>query len=176
MLDIQFRYREINNCLAAINPLTEMASLQTGADSGGGEEKTAMHSQPPPRLMIKKMTLMNFKSYFGKKEIGPFHKVEYKIYSYTFALETSLNVCINACLLLFLFLFSQCFSSIVGPNGSGKSNVIDSLLFVFGKRASKIRLKKISELIHRSSEHRNLQECKVSVHFHEIVDIEVDYL
>lgn len=29
----------------------------------------------------------------------------------------------------------QSFSSVVGPNGSGKSNVIDALLFVFGKRA-----------------------------------------
>ena len=29
--------------------------------------------------------------------------------------------------------FHKRFSSIVGPNGSGKSNVIDALLFVFGK-------------------------------------------
>jgi len=27
----------------------------------------------------------------------------------------------------------------VGPNGSGKSNVIDALLFVFGKRAKQAR-------------------------------------
>ena len=27
------------------------------------------------------------------------------------------------------------FMSVVGPNGSGKSNLIESLLFVFGKRA-----------------------------------------
>lgn len=33
----------------------------------------------------------------------------------------------------------QSFTSIVGPNGSGKSNVIDSMLFVFGYRAQKIR-------------------------------------
>jgi AAA15 family ATPase/GTPase len=39
--------------------------------------------------------------------------------------------------------FHKCFSSIVGPNGSGKSNVIDAMLFVFGKRATKIRLKKV---------------------------------
>jgi len=31
---------------------------------------------------------------------------------------------------------------VVGPNGSGKSNLIESLLFVFGKKASKMRLKK----------------------------------
>ncbi len=66
--------------------------------------------------------------------------------------------------------FHKCFSSIVGPNGSGKSNVIDALLFVFGKRANQIRLKKISELIHSSSSFKDLQECKVSVHFHEIID------
>ncbi len=33
----------------------------------------------------------------------------------------------------------QCFSSVVGPNGSGKSNVIDAMLFVFGKRAKQVR-------------------------------------
>lgn len=54
----------------------------------------------------------------------------------------------------------QCFSSIVGPNGSGKSNVIDSLLFVFGKRASKIRLKKVCRgpciVVQRSYTHVSL--------------------
>lgn len=46
--------------------------------------------------------------------------------------------------------FHQGLTGIVGPNGSGKSNVIDALLFVFGKRASNIRLKKVSELVHNS--------------------------
>ena len=31
--------------------------------------------------------------------------------------------------------FHQRFNSIIGPNGSGKSNVIDAMMFVFGKRA-----------------------------------------
>ncbi|KAL3161292.1 hypothetical protein ABBQ38_009648 [Trebouxia sp. C0009 RCD-2024] len=31
--------------------------------------------------------------------------------------------------------FHKSFTSVVGPNGSGKSNVIDAMLFVFGKRA-----------------------------------------
>ncbi|KAL0113308.1 hypothetical protein PUN28_012455 [Cardiocondyla obscurior] len=66
--------------------------------------------------------------------------------------------------------FRKSFSAIVGPNGSGKSNVIDSMLFVFGYRASKIRSKKISVLIHNSSEHSNLNSCKVSVHFQKIID------
>ena len=54
------------------------------------------------RLMIQKIELENFKSYFGTKVIGPLHKN---------------------------------FTAVVGPNGSGKSNLIESLLFVFGKRA-----------------------------------------
>ena len=33
----------------------------------------------------------------------------------------------------------QSFSSVVGPNGSGKSNVIDAMLFVFGKRARQVQ-------------------------------------
>ncbi|KAJ2767954.1 Structural maintenance of chromosomes protein 4, partial [Coemansia nantahalensis] len=62
------------------------------------------------------------------------------------------------------------FSAIVGPNGSGKSNVIDALLFVFGYRASKIRQGKLSELIHSSKNAGHIAQCKVEVHFKEIVD------
>ena len=40
---------------------------------------------------------------------------------------------------------------VVGPNGSGKSNLIECLLFVFGKRAKRMRLNKLSELIHNSA-------------------------
>ncbi|CAG0883478.1 unnamed protein product [Darwinula stevensoni] len=66
--------------------------------------------------------------------------------------------------------FNKSFSSIIGPNGSGKSNVIDSMLFVFGYRAQKIRSKKISVLIHNSREHPNIDKCTVSVHFKKITD------
>ncbi|XP_076645837.1 structural maintenance of chromosomes 4-like protein gluon [Halictus rubicundus] len=66
--------------------------------------------------------------------------------------------------------FHKCFTAIVGPNGSGKSNVIDSMLFVFGYRASKIRSKKLSVLIHNSSENQNINSCTVSVHFQQIID------
>ena len=60
----------------------------------------------------------------------------------------------------------------VGPNGSGKSNVIDAMLFVFGKRASKLRLKKVSELIHKSDAVRDNPptSARVSVYFQDIVD------
>ena len=70
----------------------------------------------------------------------------------------------------------QSFSSIVGPNGSGKSNVIDSMLFVFGYRANKIRSKKISVLIHNSTEHPNCTSCSVAVHFQKIIDTGVSDL
>jgi len=66
--------------------------------------------------------------------------------------------------------FHKSFTSIVGPNGSGKSNVIDSMLFVFGYKASKIRSKKLSVLIHNSNTHPNVQSCRVAVHFQEIID------
>ena len=70
--------------------------------------------------------------------------------------------------------FHKCFSSIVGPNGSGKSNVIDALLFVFGKRAKQLRLNKVSELVHVSSEHPNVEMAKVTVYFQEIIDTSDD--
>eukprot|EP01035_Chromulina_nebulosa_P018767 gene18767-24534_t len=68
--------------------------------------------------------------------------------------------------------FHKRFSSIVGPNGSGKSNVIDALLFVFGKRAKQLRLNKVSELIHKSSNFPNLEYARVSVYFQLINDNE----
>ncbi|KAI7744570.1 hypothetical protein M8C21_012844 [Ambrosia artemisiifolia] len=76
--------------------------------------------------------------------------------------------------------------AVVGPNGSGKSNVIDAMLFVFGKRAKQgllviigigvnlevmMRLNKVSELIHNSTNHQNLHSARVSVHFQEIIDL-----
>ncbi|KAK4218336.1 putative nuclear condensin complex subunit smc4 protein [Rhypophila decipiens] len=67
--------------------------------------------------------------------------------------------------------FHTSFSSVVGPNGSGKSNVIDSLLFVFGFRASKMRQGKISALIHNSAQYPNLDHCEVAVHFKEVIDL-----
>ncbi|KAG8529377.1 uncharacterized protein KY384_006013 [Bacidia gigantensis] len=93
---------------------------------------------PKPRMVIKSLTLNNFKSYAGRQEVGPFH---------------------------------ASFSSVVGPNGSGKSNVIDSLLFVFGFRASKMRQGKISALIHNSAAFPDLDHCEVAVHFQEVMDI-----
>ncbi|XP_053673765.1 structural maintenance of chromosomes protein 4 [Anopheles nili] len=68
--------------------------------------------------------------------------------------------------------FHQRFSAIIGPNGSGKSNVIDSMLFVFGYRAQKIRSKKLSVLLHNSSKHPNTNSCTVGVHFKQIIDRE----
>ncbi|CAH2247418.1 structural maintenance of chromosomes 4 isoform X1 [Pelobates cultripes] len=70
--------------------------------------------------------------------------------------------------------FHKRFSCIIGPNGSGKSNVIDSMLFVFGYRAQKIRSKKLSVLIHNSDEHKDVQSCTVEVHFQKIIDKEGD--
>lgn len=66
--------------------------------------------------------------------------------------------------------FHKSFTAIVGPNGSGKSNVIDSMLFVFGYRAAKVRLKKVSGLIHNSEHHLNINSCTVTVFFQKIID------
>ncbi|KAI8546741.1 hypothetical protein RHMOL_Rhmol07G0143200 [Rhododendron molle] len=68
--------------------------------------------------------------------------------------------------------FHKSFSAVVGPNGSGKSNVIDAMLFVFGKRAKQMRLNKVSELIHNSTNYQNLDSAGVSVHFQEIIDLD----
>nr|XP_011465606.1 PREDICTED: structural maintenance of chromosomes protein 4-like isoform X1 [Fragaria vesca subsp. vesca] len=68
--------------------------------------------------------------------------------------------------------FHKSFSAVVGPNGSGKSNVIDAMLFVFGKRAKQMRLNRVSELIHNSTDCQNMDCAGVSVHFQEIIDLD----
>jgi len=119
-------------------------------DEDGGIHVDGIYIPPPPlpsltfdstkpRLVITHIDNYNFKSYYGKQSLGPFHKS---------------------------------FTSIVGPNGSGKSNVIDSMLFVFGYKASKIRSKKVSVLIHNSDTHPDVTTCTVRVHFQEILDKE----
>lgn len=97
--------------------------------------------QQRTRLVIRDVEVENFKSYFGKHRIGPFHKT---------------------------------FTAVIGPNGSGKSNVIDSLLFVFGRSAKKIRLEKLSELIHSSAAHPNVGYSSVTAHFVRILESEED--
>lgn len=66
--------------------------------------------------------------------------------------------------------FHTSFSAIVGPNGSGKSNVIDSMLFVFGFRANKMRQDRLSDLIHKSETFPDLKSCSVEVHFKYVID------
>ncbi|RNC45553.1 putative structural maintenance of chromosome protein 4 [Trypanosoma cruzi] len=61
--------------------------------------------------------------------------------------------------------FHKTFTAVIGPNGSGKSNVIDAMLFVFGRNAKKIRLERLSELIHSSAAHPNQAYASVTVHF-----------
>ncbi|CCW62947.1 unnamed protein product [Phytomonas sp. EM1] len=61
--------------------------------------------------------------------------------------------------------FHKTFSAVIGPNGSGKSNVIDSMLFVFGRSARKIRLEKLSEVIHNSAAHPDVSYASVTVCF-----------
>lgn len=52
--------------------------------------------------------------------------------------------------------------------GSGKSNLIESLLFVFGKRARSLRANQIHHLIHNSQTHPHLGEGSVEVIFTQV--------
>lgn len=140
-----------------------------------------MEHASPPRLMILKMVLENFKSYGGVKEIGPFHKCLSSVVGEEAACRFALTLDAPK-----LLADRRC----AGPNGSGKSNVIDAMLFVFAKRANKLRLKKVglfaaaclrrptapapssqvSDLIHRSAEYPDLDFARVTVYFQEIRD------
>ncbi len=48
--------------------------------------------------------------------------------------------------------FFEGLTAIVGENGSGKSNVLDALSFVFGRRSSKLRAEKMTQLIFNGGE------------------------
>ena len=65
--------------------------------------------------------------------------------------------------------FHASFSAVVGPNGSGKSNLIDAMLFVFGKKAAKMRSKNLKELIN-ASQLPAPTSCRVSVYLHTIYE------
>ena len=52
--------------LSSAPPMTSQAAPAPEEPSG-----------PIPRLVIHKLVLVNFKSYAGRQEIGPFHKVSY---------------------------------------------------------------------------------------------------
>lgn len=54
--------------------------------------------------------------------------------------------------------------------GSGKSNLIESLLFVFGKRANWMRLKSLHQLIHNSQNHGDIKKASVEVEFMDVED------
>ena len=97
-----------------------------------------------PRLVISEMVLENFKSYAGAQRVGPFHKVlcpavQFGLLLRRRAPKHSLCFLTSSMLKQSAFHCVQSFSSVVGPNGSGKSNVIDAMLFVFGKRAKQVR-------------------------------------
>lgn len=89
------------------------------------------------RLIISKIKLNNFKSYYGEHTIGPLH------YNFT---------------------------AVIGANGSGKSNLLESLVFVFGARASKMRLKSLKEVIHNSKDHPDCTRAEVTVFFEEVLE------
>ncbi|KAM0675057.1 Structural maintenance of chromosomes protein 4 [Gurleya vavrai] len=55
------------------------------------------------------------------------------------------------------------FNTIIGPNGSGKSNIIDSILFVLGFKAKKMRHKLNSDLIYQGDTKE--KECFVEITF-----------
>ena len=122
---------------AAAGPPPSLHLSQSQWHQRPGDQMDEAVDENRPRLMMTKMVLINFKSYAGSIEIGPFHKS---------------------------------FTSVVGPNGTGKSNVIDALMFVFGYRAKKLRQGKLGDLIHKSKQFPNLQECTVEIHFQEIID------
>lgn len=111
--------------------------------------------------------------YFTEKPLSVFFTFSMCRYhylkKYTYMEYSCCTVVYIFCNFYFLPL-SQRFSCIIGPNGSGKSNVIDSMLFVFGYRAQKIRSKKLSVLIHSSDKHKDVESCTVEVHFQKIID------
>ncbi|KAL2268387.1 hypothetical protein VTJ83DRAFT_3233 [Remersonia thermophila] len=151
-------------------PFADITTAAVNENKGGGDETVLAASKPikamdtilekPMDIMLKSRT-MQMPTIIEDKSPKPRIVITYLVLtnfkSYAGRQEVG--------------PFHASFSSVVGPNGSGKSNVIDSLLFVFGFRASKMRQGKISALIHNSAQHPNLDHCEVAVHFREVMDL-----
>jgi hypothetical protein len=165
----------------------------------GGEEKGGK-PRYTRRLMIREMTLENFKSYAGPQHVGPFHKARRSSHRAAAATAraarraaperapaprrtsppssaptavaraTSSTPC------------SSC--SAGGPSRWGQRRWIDRAPDPHARSAPRIgtepprrrppppqlRFNKVSELIHNSSNHRNLEQARVIVYFQEIID------
>ena len=118
-------------------------------------------------IIIKIATLMSNENLFSdNKGIPPIRPIRLMIES------ISLENFKSYYGLLEIGPLHKCFTAVVGPNGSGKSNLIESLLFVFGKKANKMRSKNITELIHNSSLHPKVEKATVRVRFQDIYDDE----
>ena len=59
---------------------TDTPSTLENIPMSQGEPLLPPTEEGTPRLVIHKMVLNNFKSYAGRVEIGPFHKVSHKEY------------------------------------------------------------------------------------------------
>lgn len=162
-------------------PVNSSSSLQApslqppNTSSRGRDARTYSQSPPrsPGRSPARKLELI---------QISPVKKSRIelqKVYDSQNTQKKSGRLCINQ-LVLHDFKsyagrqvvgpFHSSFSAVVGPNGSGKSNVIDSMLFVFGFRANKMRQDRLSDLIHKSEAFPNLPSCSVEVHFQYVID------
>lgn len=162
-------------------PAVSSSSLQAPSlqhphsSSRGREHRTYSQSPPrsPGRSPTRKLELI---------KISPVKKNRLelqKLYDAEQSQRNAARLCINKLVLQdfksyagrqVVGPFHSSFSAVVGPNGSGKSNVIDSMLFVFGFRANKMRQDRLSDLIHNSEVHPNLQSCSVDVHFQYVID------
>lgn len=162
-------------------PIVSSSSLQApslqhpNSSSRGREQRTYSQSPPrsPGRSPTRKLELI---------KISPVKKSRLelqRLYDAEQSQRNAARLCINKLVLQdfksyagrqVVGPFHSSFSAVVGPNGSGKSNVIDSMLFVFGFRANKMRQDRLSDLIHNSEVHPNLKSCSVEVHFQYVVD------
>lgn len=130
---------------------------------------------PKYRLVINKIEISNFKSFAGRIQLDQFDEVQTSMHLYS-----HLYSFVSSILLALLDLMAAvCIDQSVRKFDNrrflslGKSNVIDSLLFVIGHRASKMRGAKLSTLLHNSAECPNVKSCSVTVHF-EAIAIEGD--
>uniref|UniRef100_A0AC35THI3 Structural maintenance of chromosomes protein n=1 Tax=Rhabditophanes sp. KR3021 TaxID=114890 RepID=A0AC35THI3_9BILA len=58
------------------------------------------------------------------------------------------------------------FTAVIGPNGSGKSNLMDAISFVLGEKATNLRVKKLSDLIHGMTHGQaSSNKCFVEMHY-----------
>lgn len=102
---------------------------------------------------IDRIELENFKSYKGKQVIGPFHNFTAVIGPNGAGKNVVLDVHVSRCVFTSPIITMSWHGAppLLAPTTPGKSNLMESISFVLGLKATSLRGKELKDLIYRAA-------------------------